>query len=486
MLAIEIADKLYRGKLPRDIPMESRLFQDKAVEKLNKHSRHILGLPMGSGKTVVAVRALKNWAPSRSLIIPTERAILGWLKVMWLWFPEELEKYAIIGKNYTKHERIKFYNEHAKHPRLSVISNWHLLTRDSDNMPPLHFDVIMTDEHHKFMRNRNTKAHKMLATHFRSDKILMLTGSPASKGAQDFYATLNVLDPKLFKSYWKFVSTWCNVSETPHGKDVWGTRNEEAFKRMLFSYAIIATKKQLGLQKKVRDVIRVQMDALQQRAYDQIRDEFLLELEDAPPVVMLNTLSQYIKLRQVTSCPAILNPQLGIGGGAKHIQDTLLDLSVPERHSVIFTPFKLGLPYLKAFYEGRGKEVGLPASDNGVSLGIPVYTFSGGMGLDNLFEGLYNFKKYGGLAICTTQFAESFDMETTDKAFMLGFDWDPQINYQAEDRIDRLNNPHGLINIYYLLHEGSLDEDILYSLAYKQENVHKLFSQTHRLIEALR
>lgn len=482
MLAIEVAEKLYKGRLPQGIPMEQRDFQDEAVAKLIKYPKHILGLPMGAGKTLVSLKALKQWAPRRSLIIPTERAILAWLKAMWIWYPEMLEQYCIISSGYKKDVRQRFWRNNAKHPNLNVITNFQLATRDKDFIPK-EFDAVITDEYHKFMRNRNTLMHKFMKS-LRTDAMLFVSGSPASKGAQDFYATLNCLDPVLFSSYWKFVKTWCYVDEGPYGKTVRGTRNPEQFRKVMHTYGILKTKKQLGLQKKVRDILRIEMDPEQSAAYESISEEFLLELEDGPPVVLLNTLHQYIKLRQILSCPAILSPTLGIGGGAKFITDTLLDLPLSERHSVVFTPFKGGLPYLEAYFQGKGRTVGLP--EDGIPLGVPVYTFYGGMGIQALFDNLHAFKQNGGLAICTTQFAESFDMETTDKAFMLGYDWDPQVNFQAEDRLDRLDNKHGLINIYYLLHEHTIDDDILYSLILKQTNINQIFSNRVILQDALK
>jgi hypothetical protein len=484
MLARQVAEKLYKGKLPQGIPMEALPYQDEAVNKLMRFPKHILGYPMGTGKTMIAMRCLESWKPRRSLIIPTERAILAWLKVMWQWFPDMLDNYVILGKTYNQTARHDFWRQNAKHPRLSVICNYNLTIRDRAHIPK-DWDLVMADEYHKFMRNPDTKFYKEFMHQVNSDKLILISGSPSSKGAIDYFPPLSLFDKKLFRSYWKFAYTWCNVDDDGFGKKAWGSRNEVRFRELLRDYAIVKTKKELGIQKKIRDVVRVQMDDAQEKAYESIREDFLLELEGMPPVIALNTMVQYIKLRQMLSCPAIIHPSLGIGGGAHYIKETLLDLNASERHSVIFTPFRGALGYLKHYFEGTGHSVGLPESLQSESVGVPVFTFYGGMGIDNLFNSLHEFKRTGGLAICTTQFAESFDMETTDKAFMLGYDWDPQVNYQAEDRLDRLNNPHGVINIYYLLHEGTIDEDILYALTTKQENVQKTLSDNNSLRETL-
>ena len=484
MLARDVAQRLYEGRLPQFQKITPHEIQTYSVDKLSKpeFSRHILGLPMGVGKTWIGVEALKKWAPRRSLLIPTERAILSWLKTMWVWHPEMLDRYLIMGKMYDKRVREQFIVQQAKNPDLSIITNYQLLIRDRDFYPK-HWDSIVLDEYHKFMRNRNTGMHKLLRT-MKSDKLLLVSGSPSTKGAIDFFVPFNLIDPKLFSSYWKFARTWANIDETPFGKSVWGTRNEEQFNKLLQSYAIIKSKKQLNLQKKVREVVPVQMSATQERAYRQIRDDFLLELESQPPQIMLNTLSQYTKLRKLLSCPAALAPELGIGGGAQAVAEMLADLPVEDRHCTIFTPFRDNLPLIKAYLEGEGHAVGLP--DSGTDMGVPVFLFQGGMGMENLFEALHQFKTRKGIAVCTVDFAESFDMETTDKAFFLGCSWDPQVNFQAEDRLDRLNNPHGLINIYYMMHSGTLDEEVMYALAMKQTNVNQLYSNNRSVADALK
>ncbi|MEM3041555.1 MAG: hypothetical protein QXG97_05985 [Nitrososphaerota archaeon] len=43
--------------------------------------------------------------------------------------------------------------------------------------------------------------------------------------------------------------------------------------------------------------------------------------------------------------------------------------------------------------------------------------------------------------LCTIDFAQSFSLDTVETAYMLGFDWDPNDNLQAEGRLRRLNSP---------------------------------------------
>jgi SNF2 family DNA or RNA helicase len=484
MLASEVAERMFGKQEERNRELDLHQCQIDSIAKLIKpeNRRHILGLPMGTGKTYIGCRTLAHYNPRRSLLIATDRAILSWLRHMWIWFPDQLNKYILLTGGYKKEIRHAFLQKNAKHPDLSIITNFQLAVRDRESYP-LNWDSVTVDEYHKFMRNRDTGLHKFLGK-LREDNLLLVSGSPSTKGFIDYFVPFNLIDRKLFSSYWRFGKTWCHEDISPHGKSFYGSRNEEQFRKLLAQYAIVATKKELGLQKKIRDILPVEMTGPQRRAYEQVRDEFLLELEDGSTEIMLNTLSQYTKMRKLLSCPAQIAPELGIGGAAVEVGEMLMDLPRDERHSVIFTPYRDAVPILKAYFEANATHYGL--SDPGVDLQTPVFTLMGGLKLEVLYETIQKFKAQKGLIVCTTDYAESFDLDSADKCFHIGYSWDPQVNFQAEDRLDRLSNPHGLINSYYMQCSNTLDEQIMYGLVHKQANVNKMYSNKANLIAALR
>jgi hypothetical protein len=488
MLAYDVAKSMFEGVLPSGIPFEPLgEFQTKATAKMVPLRNHVLGLPMGTGKTPIAVNTLVQAKPKSVLLMPTQRAILSWLRAMWLWHPDYLRRFVIIGKKYDKATRAQFWNDHAKRRDLHVITNWQSAARDFDVImnSGVHFEQFVGDEYHKFMRNRDTKSHKLLKA-LKAERKLLVSGSPMSKGPIDMWIALNLFDHKLFSSYWKFANTWCYIDDTGHGKQVYGSRNNANFRKMLTQYAIIATKKQLGIQKKVRDIFSVEMTPPQWDAYEQIRNEMILELEDGPPMLILNSMVAWIRMRQLLCCPASLDPSLGAGGGALGIYDALADLPVEERHALIFVPFRSCIPPLKAIFEGRGARNGIPDAPDR-SLGIPVFELSGGMELRDLYRTLEELKRSRGLALCTVQYAESWDCETADKCFFLGADPDPQINFQAEDRLDRITNEAGLITCYYVSHEDShIDQRMMDLLVWKQQPVNEVYNGRTNFLKAVR
>lgn len=486
MLAYDVAKKMFEGNVPYDIPFEPRGdFQTKVINKVVPLGSHVIGLPMGVGKTPITVKIMVAQKHKSALIVPTDKALVSWLRTMWQWEPAYLRRFVILGKKYSQSVRAEFWRSHAKRRDLHVICNWQLIARDLPHLieNDIVFDCVVGDEYHKFMRNRDTKAHTFMKSRKGAVKLLV-SGSPMTKGPIDMFVPLNLFEPKLFSSYWKFAGTWCYIDDTGMGKQVYGARNVEAFRKMLTRYAVIATKKQLGLQKKVRDTFPVRMTELQRDAYEQVRDEMMLELEEGPPMLMLNSMVTWIRMRQILCCPAILDPSLGSGGAILDIYDTLRDLPREEQHCLIFVPFRNAVPAIRAILEGRGQRNGIvdaPADD----LGIPVFEFSGGLSVAELYSRLSEFKRTRGIGVCTIQYGESWDAETVDKCWFVGADPDPQVNYQAEDRLDRINNEHGLINCWYCQHEDSIDDNMMAMLVYKQENVAAIYNGRSNMLSAL-
>jgi hypothetical protein len=488
MLAYDYAEKLFGDSVPRGIEWSPLgLFQDKATIKIASAKDHVLALPMGTGKTPIAVRASRAMKPKSVLILATSRAVISWLRTMWLWHPEYLKRYVMLGSKYSRDQRHEFWRAHAKRRDLHVIMNWQTAARDWEVISAcgVHFEQVIGDEYHKFMRNRGTKAHNLLKA-MKADHNLLVSGSPMTKGPIDMWIPLNLFDSRLFSSYWKFAGTWCYIDNTSHGKQVFGARHPEQFRSILAKYAIIASKKQLGLQKKVRAIFDVEMTEIQEDAFSQIRDEMILELEEGPPIVALNSMVAWIRLRQLLTCPAAIDPSLGAGGGILGIYDTLSELPLSERHCLIFVPFRNCIAPIKAILEGRGPRNGIHDAPK-EGLGVPVFELSGGMDIKNLYRTLEELKRTGGIGICTVQYAESWDCETADKCFFLGADPDPQINFQAEDRLDRITNAHGLITCYYVMHSGChIDENMMQMLVHKQAPVNDIYNGRANLLAAIK
>lgn len=455
-------------------------FQEPIPELLVKKGRCILGMDPGLGKTPVSIRALQLLDATDDLdsliIITTKRSMVGWIRMLRVWYPTLMKKLVVIGGSPTNRKQ-----QWKRRPEFIMVTPQTLANDEKKGLVTrMGYKAIIIDEYHRFMRNRDTNAHKVIKR-LSSIYLWMLSGSWASRGAQDFWICMNLINPKLFSSYWKWVNTFCFVDDGIYGKDVYGTRNVEQLQNVLRKHAIIITKKDIGHDKKIRAIGAAEMTSKQETMYKKMTSSMIVDLENGQGdlLVMRNPLDRIVKIRQLLCCPEILFPDLGIGGGLEWILDELEDYLDPSNksdlrpiHSVIYVPFVKAIPVIQ-------RELRLRFGD------VSITTIQGGMSIEELTEATEKFRREKGIAIVSILSAESFDLETTDKGFFLGYDWDPGVNKQAEDRIDRIINEHDVLNFWYIQMQGTVDV-VLEVLHIKQVNLNTVLNDPKRMSQLLR
>ncbi len=451
-------------------------WQELAADKGVKLKRFGLGAEMGMGKTPVGLEWMDRMNPSSVLIVCTKRAMIGWLRMMKNWFPGWRQKFAVIvGLDRNKRHALwaKDYS--------FVITTYNFFQRDIKHIKRRNYQCIIFDEAHKFLRNRDNKTFKIYQE-FVPLYLLIITGSPSSKGVQHFWTYLNMINPRLFKSYWRFIYTFCVVEDNGYGKTITGQKNVEAFQSQLRQHFILVQKSDVGVVKKRRQFIDCVMTKPQKEAYLQLQMESLLEISplvneagelEQQFITAINPMTVCLRLRQILCCPAMLDPKLGLGGALTTVLEELLDMDYEDRHCVIFTPFR---------------EAALIIADQVVAWNLrpTAHIFMGGLSMEELESQLDDWRKTKGIAVCTIKYAESFDMETCDKGFFVGYEWDPYENYQAEDRVDRRNNTNSAIRMFYARTLGSYDEDMMDALVHKAKNLNEIYSDPRKLVAVLK
>lgn len=427
-----------------------------------------VGAEMGLGKTPPTLVALDEIDPLSCLIVVTKKAFIGWRRMMKQWFPEMWAKYQVILTRDGPTRKAQWALQ-----KDFVITTWDWFYRDgkAGYIKRKNFMQVVLDEAHRFIRSHKTKTRAWLAT-FSWLGIFIITGSPISRGAEQWYSYLNLMNPKLFPSYWKWVNTFCIVIDMPFGKSVEGTKNIDSLHKILRQYFVVIEKKNLGPVKKRKQFLDCIMTPDQERAYNKMRDQMMIELETGDFFVAQNPMVQFLRMRQLLCCPAILDPRLGVGGALESVVEELKELARPDQHCVIFTPFRDAVPIFCEYIE---KE-----------LGIRTFQFMGGLEPDELEQELHMWKKERGIAVNTIAYSESFDQETTDKGFFVGYEWDPTVNKQAEDRVDRRNNTHSLLRMFYCRYLGTYDENVMDRLVYKSVNLNAMFNDPIKLLRILK
>jgi SNF2 family DNA or RNA helicase len=134
------------------------------------------------------------------------------------------------------------------------------------------------------------------------------------------------------------------------------------------------------------------------------------------------------------------------------------DLLDNDRPFVIFTPFRAAIPYIQEAISNNIKNV-------------KVYSVTGGLTAEEFSEqwqGFQNDTTKRKILLCVIKSGASFHATCASTAFFLGYEWDFNQNAQSEDRLCRFGQKD-FVNIYYMMHKDTIDEDVAQRLNEKQE-----------------
>lgn len=442
-----------------------RPYQDFAVDWLVRNRRCILGDDKGLGKTLEIGRALIVVKPKRILLLVPGTA------AMYVWKEDQLPKWGIeqqLGLTLTvirgpQEKRKKLWSTEP-----FVVATYAGFRTDSAaGIVPAKWDVIICDEYHRAFKKRKTKTWSFLKQLLGTDNVRYFwptSGSALVKGPQDLWATLNLCNPRIWSSYWKFINTYTIQDWNGFSQEIIGVKNQEQLKRNLEPIFLRRTKGEVlpELPPKTRQPVFVDMTSTQAHLYDQMAQDMIITLQGhdgmISPLIASTILEKTVNLRKILVSPQMVDPHCGDWGGAiEHLLDELSGAEVPaQRHCVIYTPFRDAVPLIRRAVENR-----LQWSPER----SPIIELMGGKGskagaIRELKEKIDFYRANKGIAICTIQFAESFELDPADHCYFVGYEWDQEQNGQAEDRLHR-GTIKWPVNCYYYRYHGTYDDEVM-------------------------
>lgn len=299
------------------------------------------------------------------------------------------------------------------------------------------WDLVICDELHKAARSRKTDSFEQMMR-IDHEYAIGMSATWASRGPQDLWAFLHFMDRKRFASFWKFAGRYCYMSDTGFGQEIYGAQNVEELRSILNGKYFIFRK---GVGPRcLREQLDVVMNKKQFKAYWGMEDEMVAEFQ-GDVVIAPSKMAATTRAHQLAVVPFVLFPEIGMGAAI----DDLLERVEDDPHTVIFTLFTAAIPIIKAALEKAGHKY--------------VYTLVGGASPDEIDQVQRDFKKNRGIAICSVKFAESYRLDTTNTAYVVGYSWDPNENIQAEGRLrarDSILKTQPLVRYYNV--EGTITE----------------------------
>jgi len=466
------------------LPAEFK-YQKYAREKIVRLKRTgLLSVP-GSGKTRPIIDALVELgiivphAPTEGrypfgpvLIACSGPAIATWLRQLpeWTNDPQLADDITIVRGN--KHKRMIMWGGAEGSNWGIYLINYSIFLRDYAAIKPIPWVAVIADEYHKCMRrkkkNKTYAAFQQMTRH--TEVLVLASGSSLRKDPSSMFTLFQLVKPKLFRSYWKFVESYCITQEGHFGREILGPKNVTQFKKIVDRYLAYIPKEVVAdqLPKGRRMPLVVEMTRTQAKIYRELSEDMIAWLESGELIIAPNVLTKILRLRQLLCCPRILDESLDMGGGFEAISDKLEE----DPHCVIFVPFRPAAEYVRNELLHRGHK--------------HVYMIRGGIGyLEQQWE-INCFRQLRGIIVCTIAYAESFDLETCKTSYFLGYDYSLDINEQAEGRTRRAISLHDYVTWHYIKYLGTIDEHFLRVLDTDATNVNRVLTRPKELIAALK
>lgn len=445
-----------------------RPFQEEDVAFFLSHPRSGIWYEPRLGKTVVGTTILAKTLPKSVLIVCPKNALYVWRDHITEWFkhwaPAAQVKTTIINTKYTSPAKRQALWLTPRDADVNVfIVTYGSLLNDYVWLETrkLSFEAQIYDEYHKYFKSRKTKSFHMASVLTRNAKrVHPLSGTPTTKGPQEFWPVLNICNRHYFSSYWKFVNAFCvTVKNQWGGLEIISPRNLDEFHRTLERFGRVRLRKDVAPQmpKIQRSLLHIEMTDEQRRLYQQLQEDDFIWTAGDKLVVAASSMERILRLRQLLVCPAILDPTTGSGGAIEDLTDHLKEAPTDdERHVVIFTPFRPALDYFERHLRREGFE--------------NVWQLYGGLEPEDLHSRIKAFQASKGIILCTIKYAQAFSLCPAQTAYFIGYEWDPNDNKQAEDRLIPQSG-HQPILAYYYSYQSSIDDMTAYTVNIRQETI---------------
>jgi SNF2 family DNA or RNA helicase len=321
--------------------------QRAGVAYLATAKRALLADEPGLGKTAQAIRALKALQDKDEEVFPALIVCPNTLKKNWerefkMWWPE-VKTQVIKG---TAAKRKKQFAEEAdvyilnweslrSHSRLAPFGSVALTRcvecgghdeKVSTNRCEVHkgelnhidFKAVIADEIHRSKEPKSKQTRALWAATGDADIRFALTGTPIANDVVDLWSILHWLSPEDWptKTKWidRYIDTMMNafggmmvIGVKPHMQDEF-YKTVNPFMRRMLKKTVLP-----WLPEVMNERRDVEMSAKQKKAYDQMRDHMISELEDGEILTAPSVLTQTLRLLQFASSYAEIDVDRATG-----------------------------------------------------------------------------------------------------------------------------------------------------------------------------
>ena len=433
------------------LPGKLRGYQKEGVNFLKaKNGRALIADEMGLGKTVQALSYCFSEKEERPiLIVTTGGSKLNWRNEVKIWLPGA-SIFFCKGRKPT----VKKISEDV------VIINYEILKGWVNILLETNFKILIGDEIH-YIKNPSTDRSKAFTKLGNTiEKFIAMSGTPLDNRPIELYASVSLLAPWLFPSYWDYAKRYCGAFEGPWGWDVSGKSHlDELFDKL--GYVMIRRKKcevLTELPEKVRSVIPIEYDeaiykkglkefqAWKDREWKEDEDGDMMLYERNPAAAMVEI--EKLKLSVAKS-------------KMKSVCEWIEEYLENEDKLVVFCEHREIQEILLAKFKG----ISVHSKDK-----ASVYEFQKCVNCgvvqdkhktnpDACDEYKPNLK--AKLFIGGRDAIEAITLTAARATCTIEFWWVWAKHAQAEDRVHRIGQEHDSVTAYYLVADGTIENEII-------------------------
>jgi SNF2 family DNA or RNA helicase len=348
------------------------------------------------------------------------------------------------------------------------------------------WDFVFADEVHRLKGGSNVKPtliwQVMKDVCSKARFIYFLSGTPIVNKGEEMWAYLNIFAPEQFPSVKNFMYKFMDAEYDLDSKIVF-TVNVNRLMNALEGQMIHRTKLEVGMElpDKTRMFEYLDMEGKQRAAYDQMRDNLFVYLDNADDKMTIKAsviIAQINRLRQIALYPKALKLE-GMDGRIFEIDcdecvkiDRAEELveEINEQVVIFSSQFNPPLFELKRRLEASGKSVALITG--------------GSSDRTDEFERAFQQGEYDVLMINMRTGTEGLNLHKSPEywpggashAIFLDLWWNPALNVQAEDRIwrDGCKEP---VTIHILQCEDSADQFVADKVQKKEDLVNSIMGR---------
>lgn len=423
--------------------------------------RAIFAYAPGTGKTATTAAWLEADGCKRILVVAPNGPVL----THWALEGDEWGHLLLGTGTGTPKQRAKM--RELRDLGEGLIVNYETMRGDIDHLMALPWDAVVFDESHR-LKNRNSqtyKAAKKLAG--RVDRVMLVTGTPILNAAEELWASLSLLEPKKYRSFWRWAEFHFHLIAVRRGRHLVREVCKDEKCRTCKGRGLLPghakmLRAELGvrlIQKPLSELLpdmpkvtetylAVQLSTEERRQYDSMLKDAWMVFGDEL-IVAINDVSKQTRLRQLGSDWSAFG-EMPLGTKGKAAVELVKDLE--SEQVVIFTAFRSTVSALC-------REI--PQS----------VAYHGGLSRTHRDEALSNFKTGKARVLVGTirTMSEGIDgMQVARNVIFLDRDWTPARNEQGIARLQR-SGQLSSVNVTHIVAENTVDGAVATALRRKED-----------------